>query len=181
MSTEIMQSSERIYQGKIIRVRRDAILVNGVKPAFREVVEHNGGVAVAALTEQNELLFARQLRYAYGEELLEIPAGKRDSEDEDPLACGMRELREETGATAEKFIPLGKVYPTPGYCTEIIWLFGCRINGVGDRDLDEDEDIAVERIPLEKAVEMVMNNEICDAKTQIAVLKMAELVRTGKI
>jgi ADP-ribose pyrophosphatase len=178
MSTEIMQSSERIYQGKIIRVRRDAILVNGVKPAFREIVEHNGGVAVAALTEQNELLFARQLRYAYGEELLEIPAGKRDSKDEDPLACGMRELREETGATAEQFIPLGKVYPTPGYCTEIIWLFGCRINGFGARDLDEDEDIAVERIPLEKAVEMVMNNEINDSKT-ICALMMARKILKG--
>lgn len=181
MSTEIMQSSEKIFNGKIIRVRRDAILVNGEKPAFREIVEHNGGVAVAALTDKNELLFARQLRYAYGENLLEIPAGKRDSKDEDPMACGMRELREETGAVSDQFVSLGKVYPTPGYCTEIIWLFGCRITGFGDRDLDEDEDIAVERIPIEKAVEMVMNNEIPDAKTQIAVLKMAELVRTGKI
>lgn len=181
MSTEIMQSSESIYQGKIIRVRRDKILVNGVKPAVREVVEHNGGVAVAALTEKNELLFVRQLRYAYGEMLMEIPAGKRDSKDEDPMACGKRELREETGARAAEFVPLGKLYPTPGYCNEIIWLFGCRITGFGDTDMDEDEDIEVERIPIEKAVEMVMNNEIPDAKTQIAVLKMAELVRTGRI
>ncbi len=75
---------------------------------------------MAALTDNNEVLFVKQFRYPYMEVVTEIPAGKHDSADEDPLACGKRELKEETGAEAEKFIPLGRLYPSPGYCGEVI-------------------------------------------------------------
>ena len=174
-------NAEYIYKGKIINVRRDtAELPNGAC-AFREVVEHPGGVTVAALTDNDELLFVRQFRYPYGEVILEIPAGKRDSRDEAPIECGRRELREETGATAENFFFLGELYPTPGYCNEIIRLWACRITGYGEQKLDEGEFLEVERLPLERAVEMVMNNEIEDSKTQIGILKTAQLVRAGKL
>ena len=73
------------------------------------------------------------------EEIYEIPAGKRDSINEDPLECGKRELKEETGATAEKFISLGELYPTPGYCGEIIWLYAAFGLDFGDQDPDDDE------------------------------------------
>ena len=119
--------AEYIYKGKIINVRRDkALLPNGAE-AFREVVEHPGGVTVAALTDKDEVLFVRQFRYPYEEVILEIPAGKRDSRDEAPLECGKRELREETGATAEKYISLGELYPTPGYCGEVIYMFAATV------------------------------------------------------
>ncbi len=174
-------TAEYIYEGRIIKLRRDTALLPNGATATREVIEHNGGVCVAALTDENELLFVRQFRYPYFETVLEIPAGKRDSADEDPLACGIRELREETGATAQKFIPLGELYPSPGYCGEIIWLFAATGLTFGEADLDEDEFLNVERIPLEKAVQMILSNEIKDAKTQAAVLKLKILKDSGKI
>ena len=173
--------AEYIYKGKIINVRRDkALLPNGAE-ALREVVEHPGGVTVAALTDKDEVLFVRQFRYPYEEVILEIPAGKRDSRDEAPLECGKRELREETGATAEKYIPLGELYPTPGYCGEVIYMFAATGLSFGDCDPDEDEFLEVERIPLERAVEMVLSGEIKDAKTQTAILKLKLLRDRGEI
>ncbi len=174
-------SAEYIYKGKIINVRRDeAELPNGAT-AFREVIEHPGGVCVAALTDNNEVLFVRQYRYPYGEVILEIPAGKRDRRDEEPLLCGKRELREETGAEAERFIFLGELYPTPGYCGEVIYMYAATGLTYKEQALDEDEFLSVEKIPLECAVDMVMSGELKDAKTQAAVLKLQYLKEHGRL
>jgi len=171
---------EIIYSGKIITLRvDDALLPNG-KTALREVVEHPGGVCVAALTDENELLFVRQFRYPYQEIVLELPAGKLDG-GEDPLEAGKRELMEETGAAAETYRPMGKLYPSPGYCGEVIHLFLATGLTFGDARPDEDEFLECERIPLEKAVEMVMNGEICDAKTIALVLKAANIFYKGEL
>lgn len=168
--TETPLEQEYVYKGKIINLRVDkALLPNGVH-AKREVVEHPGGVCVAALTEQNELLFVRQFRYPYQEVVLEIPAGKL-SPGEDPLACGKRELKEETGAEAARYEFLGKLYPSPGYCGEIIYMYLAEGLSFGEMNPDEDEFLEVERIPLEKAVQQILSGEIVDAKTQAAVLK----------
>ena len=172
-------SQEMIYQGKIINLRRDKAELENGRIATREVVEHPGGVCVAALTPENELLFVRQFRYPYSEVLLELPAGKRDR-TEAPLECGKRELREETGAIGTVYLSLGKLYPSPGYCGEIIHLYVCRVESFGSQNPDEDEFLKVERIPLNRAAEMVLNNEIPDAKTQVAVLKTQALVAAGK-
>ena len=170
-------SQDYRYRGRIINTRVDEARLENGAIALREVVEHPGGVCVAALTDERELLFVRQFRYPYGEVVLELPAGKRDKTNEDPLACGKRELLEETGATAERYRSLGKVYPTPGFCNEVIHLFLAEGLSFGEACPDEDEFVQVERIPLDVAVQMVMNNEIPDAKTQIAVLKTAMLVK----
>lgn len=173
--------AEYLYKGRIINVRRDeAELPNGMT-ALREVIEHPGGVCVAALTDENEVLMVSQYRYPYSEVIMEIPAGKRDSKDENPLECGIRELKEETGAVAEKFIFLGELYPTPGYCGEIIWLYAATGLTFGEQNPDEDEFLTVQKIPLEKAVDMIMSGEIKDAKTQTAVLKLKLLKDSGKI
>ncbi len=174
-------SSEYKFKGRIINLRQDTALLPNGNTATREVVEHPGGVCVAALTEQDELLFVRQWRYPYGEETLEIPAGKRDKKDEDPLECGKRELQEETGATAQHYIDLKPMYPTPGYINEVIYCFLATGLTFGEQNPDEDEFLDVLRIPLEKAVEMVLSGEIKDAKTQIAVLKVKVLRDAGKI
>ena len=179
--TEKQLTKEYIFKGKIINLRRDTALLPNNTEAIREVVEHNGGVCVAALTDDNEVLFVKQFRYPYMEEILEIPAGKRDSLNEDPLECGKRELKEETGATAKRFIPLGELYPTPGYCGEIIWMFAATDLDFGDQDPDDDEFLEVKKIPLEKAVEMILNGEIKDAKTQTAILKLKLLKDSGEI
>lgn len=174
-------SAEYMYKGKIISLRRDKALLPNGNTATREVVEHNGGVCVAALTDNDEVLFVRQFRYPYMEIIPEIPAGKRDKADEDPLECGIRELKEETGATAEKFIPLGKLYPSPGYCGEIIWMYAATGLSYGEQNPDDDEFLTVEKIPLNKAVEMILLGEITDAKTQAAVLKLKVLKDKGKL
>lgn len=171
---------EYVYKGKIINIRvDDALLPNG-KTAKREVVEHNGGVCVVALTDQDEVFLVKQFRYPYMEEIFEVPAGKRDG-DENPLDCGIRELREETGMIAEKLIPLGQLYPSPGYCGEIIWLYAAVGLTKGECDPDEDEFLEAVKIPIATVIEMILRGEIKDAKTQTAVLKVAELRRQGKL
>ena len=174
-------TSNYLFKGRIINLRQDTALLPNGNTATREVIEHPGGVCVAALTDNDELLFVRQWRYPYMEETLEIPAGKRDRLDEDPLECGKRELREETGATAESYIDLQPMYPTPGYINEVIYCYLATGLTFGETDPDEDEFLDVLRIPLERAVEMVLSGEIKDAKTQIAVLKVKVLRDAGKI
>lgn len=169
-----------VYEGKIINVRRDtAELLNG-KHSIREVVEHSGGVCVAALTDDNELIFVRQFRYPYMQVLLELPAGKLEK-GENPFEAGKRELEEETGTVAGKYYDLGKFYPTPGYCGEIIYLYAASQLKSTSMNPDEDEFLEVEKIHIDKAVEMVLNGEIPDGKTQTLVLRVAEMLRRGII
>lgn len=162
---------EYIYRGKVLTLRVDKALLPNGKTTTREVVEHNGGVCVVPLTPENEVLMVEQFRYPYGTPVLEIPAGKRDSKTEPPLDCGRRELREETGATAEHMTFLGELYPTPGYCGEIIYMYLAQGLTYGQTDPDEDEFLNLKKIPLQTAVQMVLNGEIKDAKTQTALLK----------
>lgn len=166
-----------VYRGKIINVRRDDAMLPDGKPCLREVVEHPGGVCVAALTDENELLFVRQFRYPYGEVLLELPAGKLEY-GEDPLLAGQRELAEETGAAAAQYEALGLFYPSPGYCGEIIYLYLARGLTFDAPSPDADEFLLCERIPLEQAAQMVLRGEIRDGKTQAAVLKV--LLQRGR-
>ena len=164
-------SADYKYRGRIINLRVDTALLPNGSSATREVVEHPGGVCVAALTEDGYLLFVRQFRYPYQKVLLELPAGKLDP-GEDPLEAGKRELREETGAEAARYESLGELYPSPGYCGEIIHLYAATGLTFGQMSPDEDEVLEVEKIPLEEAARMVLDNEIADAKTQAAVLKV---------
>ena len=165
-------SQDYKYKGKIVNMRVDeALLPNGQK-ALREVVEHPGGVCIAAVTDQRELLFVRQFRYPYEEIVTELPAGKLER-GEDPLEAGKRELAEETGATAARYTSLGKLYPTPGYCGEIIHLYMAEGLTFAAANPDEDEFLEAERIPLREAVKLVMAGQLPDAKTQVAVLKVA--------
>ena len=176
--TEKPIEQEYRYKGKIVNLRVDkALLPNGAQ-ATREVVEHPGGVCVAALTDEEELLFVRQFRYPYQEVLLEIPAGKL-TPGEDPLACGMRELKEETGASAAQYESLGRLYPSPGDCGEVIHMYMATGLSYGEMQPDEDEFLEVEKIPLEEAVRRILSGEITDAKTQAAVLKVY-VKRRGK-
>lgn len=174
-------SAEYKYKGKIVSLRLDDALLPNGQTAKREVIEHNGGVCVAALDSDYNLLMVKQFRYPYGEVIYEIPAGKRNSLDEDPLLCGQRELKEETGATAEKYTFLGELYPTPAYCGEIIWIYAATGLSFGDAEPDEDEFLSLEKIPFEKALNMVLSNEIKDAKTQVAILKLNLLIKNGEI
>lgn len=168
-------SSEQKFDGKVVKLFVDqAELENGEK-VIREVIKHPGGVCILPLDEDNNVLMVRQFRYPSHKVLLEIPAGKMEY-GEDHRECGLRELKEETGCTCDEFTYLGNLIPTPAYDTEVIHMYLARGLHSGEQKLDADEFLDVEKIPLDKAVEMVMNNEIADAKTQIALLKTKQML-----
>lgn len=165
---ETTLSSEKIYDGRIISLRKDEIITEkGVKQS-REVVSHGGGAAVLVV-KNGKILLERQFRYPYGEILWEIPAGKRDK-GEDYTETAKRELEEETGYVAEKLVKLFEIYPTPGYTNEVIGIFKAEGLKKGVLHFDEDEDITSVWIPEEKVFEMIENGEIKDGKTLIALL-----------
>ena len=172
--------SETKFDGRIITVKLDDVELENGTTSKREIVCHNGGVCAVVLTENDEILLVRQFHYPYKEVLLELPAGKL-KKGEDPFEAVKREQEEETGTTGKNYVYLGDLYPTPGYCGEIIRIWACRVDTVCAQNLDEGEFLEVERIPLKKAVEMVLNNEIPDSKTQVGILKAAVLVENGKL
>ena len=178
--TEKTLKETTIFDGRIIRVHVDDIELPNGKPATREIVEHPGGVCVAALTDRNTLTFVRQYRYPYHKVLLELPAGKLEK-GEDPLTAGLRELEEECGLKASRVHSLGCVYPTVAYCSEIIYLFLATGLTETKQHFDEDEFLETVELSLDEAVEMVMNNEITDSKTVAMVLKIARLKETGAL
>ena len=178
--TEKTVASKEIFNGRVLHMFHDTVELSDGSTSLREIVRHPGGVCVAALDHDNNLLFVRQFRYPYAEEVLELPAGKLEK-GSTPLENGKRELLEETGAVGCSYISLGQVYPSPGYTDEIIHLYACRIARQGESRPDAGEFLNVEKIPLDKAVELVLNNMVFDAKTQIAVLKTKLLLDSGRI
>lgn len=173
-------NSTMLYEGKIINLRRDQVQLEDGRTTMREVVEHHGGVAVLAVDENDQILFVSQFRYPFGKVLLELPAGKLEK-GEDPAECGRRELLEECGCHAKTFQPLAELYPTCAYDTEIIHVFYAEGLTNGKQNLDPGEFLTVEKIPIDKAVELVLSGEIPDAKTQLGILKYKMLRDAGRI
>ncbi len=172
--------SEYKFKGRIVNLRFDKVSLPDGTEASREIVEHNGGVGVIAVDGDGCVWLVRQYRHPYGEVIYEIPAGKLEI-GEEPLECGKRELYEETGCTAENWRSLGKVYPTPGYCGETIHLFLATGISSGESHPDEGELICTHSVKFESALEMVLNGEIKDAKTQIALMKLKLLYEGNEI
>ena len=168
--TEKTIARSTAFQGCLLRLDVDTVELPDGNTAPREYIRHPGGVGVVALTEDKEVLLVRQYRYPYAEILTEIPAGKRDL-GEEPLVTGMRELEEETGYRAATYTPLGTMYPTPGCCDEVVYLYLATDLTAADAHPDQDEFLEVERCPLDEMVARVLAGEITDAKTQIAILK----------
>ena len=162
--------SEEKYKGVIVRVRLDEAELHTGKHVRREVVEHPGGVAIFPVDEEQNCYMVRQYRYPFGRMLLEVPAGKLEY-GEDPFACAVRELSEETGFEADEMIDLGCCYTSPGFSTEVLHIYLALGLHAGNSHPDPDEYLNVEKIPLQTLSEMVMRNEISDGKTVIAILK----------
>lgn len=160
-------SQETIFEGKIISVHKDTVLLPNGKTATREVVRHPGAVAIVAMLE-GKILLVSQYRYVIGKETLEIPAGKIDS-GEEPLVCAQRELREETGYKGELEY-LGVFNTSPGFADEAIYLYFAKNLIWSPLDADEDEFLGVSEIPWNEAVDMVKNKQIQDAKTALGIL-----------
>lgn len=173
--TERTLSREDKFKGQFFDIHVDQVSLPGGRQSFREVADHCPGVAVLALDDRNNVLTVTQYRYVFGKPLLEIPAGKLD-EGEDPAAGALRELREETGAVPDQFIPMGHFYPSPGCFGEVLYLFLAKGLQMNDAKPDEDEFLIQERIPFDEMVHRCVNGEIEDAKTIIAVLKAKVLL-----
>lgn len=173
---EIQVSSKDIFNGRILHLANDEVRLPNGEISSREVIRHIGAVCIIPITEDNEVIVERQFRYAVGEVLTEIPAGKLDYRDEDRLEAAKRELREETGYSADEWTDLGIFYPAAAYSDEKITLYMARNLHLGERDLDEDEFINVVKIPIENLIEDVMSGKITDNKTQMAIMKAARIL-----
>ena len=161
-------SRKAVFNGKILDVYLDEIRLEDGRAASREVVEHHGGVVILAVVE-GEVLLVRQYRHPAGQSLLELPAGKLEK-GEDPAACALRELEEETGYRAATLRDLGRFYATPGYSSEIFYLYQAQNLTQTAQRLDPDEFLEVERLPLKEALTACTDGRIKDAKTALALM-----------
>lgn len=162
-------SSRRVYEGKILNLRVDQVLLPNGKESGREVVEFSQAVAVVALTDEGKVLLVSQYRYPVGEVLWEIPAGKMDPQ-ENPEACARRELKEETGYTAASVVKLTEFYTTPGFTNELMHVFLAQDLTAGEQSPDEDEFVEVAVVTLQEALEMTFNGKIRDGKSIVGLL-----------
>ncbi len=162
---------EVVFQGKIIHVRHDHVELENGRVALREVIVHPGAVVMLAVHEGYTYM-VRQYRYCIGRELLEVPAGKLEK-DEDHRAAAIRELKEETGAVAGRLEYLGEVFPTAGMYTEVFHMYFAGELDFGEACPDEDEFLSVEKVKLTDLEAMIANGTMTDAKT-ICIYSMAK-------
>ncbi len=166
-------SGESVYDGKLLHVHRDKVLLPNGNEAVREWIKHPGAAAVLPVLEDGSLILVRQYRYPVGRVTIEIPAGKLDVPGEDPLDCARRELKEETGYTAERYTKFFALATTVGFSDEWIHIYLAEELTPGQDCPDEDEFIHTLRVPWGKALSMVLDNTIVDAKTAAAILAYA--------
>lgn len=154
-----------IYKGKILTLRKDDVTLPDGSAAIREIIEHSGGACVV-YEEDGNFLFVKQYRYAYGEEVLEIPAGKLNA-GEDPKLAGIRELEEEAGIRVLDAKLIFVAYPSPGYTNEKIYIYRAEKGERTQAHLDDGEFLNVVWIDKRTVWEMLQKGEIKDAKTII--------------
>lgn len=171
---------KEIYKGDVLHVVKDTVELPNGREATREMCLHVGAVCVIPLLSDGRVIMERQYRYPHNRVFFEIPAGKLNFAGEDPLEAAKRELREETGAVAKTYTPLGPFVPSPAIVSERIHMYLAEDLSFGDRELDEDEFLDVEYVDFDKLYEMVIAGEIEDAKTQIAVLKLKVILEKRK-
>ncbi len=171
---EKVVTSERIYDGRVIDVRKDVIELPNHRTATREVVEHPGAAAIVPLLEGEKILVIKQYRHPTEEVLLEIPAGTL-KENEKPEECASRELMEETGCRAEELNKIVSCYLAPGYSSEVIHIYLAEGISQSEREPDADENIQVSTISLHEAEQKIKAGEIRDAKTIIGILYVLSL------
>ncbi|WP_068278346.1 NUDIX domain-containing protein [Aldersonia kunmingensis] len=174
--------SETLYEGAIIALRRDQVVMPDGHPAAREVVEHYGAVAVAAIDESDRLVLVRQYRHPVGARLLELPAGLLDSPGEDPLDAAKRELAEETGLAACTWSVLVDIALSPGFTDEALRIYLAEDLTEIERPEPEHEEIDLElvRMPLADVVALVFSGEVVNATAVAGVLSVAA-ARAGHV
>ena len=168
-------SSEKIFEGKIIKLFFDKVMLPNKKLATREKVWHPGAVAVVPLTSNNEIILIKQYRYPVEEVLIEIPAGKLDK-DEIPSDCAKRELQEEVGAVGGNLIHLTSFHTTPGFSNELLHLYLAINFEKKENNPDEDEFLQILNVPIKECIDWVFEGKIKDAKSIIGILMANEYI-----
>ena len=174
--TETQVSSEEIFDGAVLHVFKDQISLPDGRTAERELIRHVGAVCVVPVTEDKDVVLVRQYRYPIAQPVIEIPAGRLDYPGEDRLEAAKRELREETGYTADRWTEIGLYYGAPAFSDEKITIYLAEGLHRGEQDPDEDEFLEVFEMPLSKLAKMVIAGEIVDGKTQVGILKAAQIL-----
>ncbi len=177
MDEELIETkvkSETIYDGVLLHVRRDTVKLPNGNEAKREWIKHPGASSVIPIFPDGQIILVKQYRYPIEKITLEVPAGKLDSPDEDPLECAIRELSEETGYTSGNIYKLTTIATTVGFSNEMIHLYAAEDLQEGKQHTDEDEFINVIKVPLSEAMRMVEDGRIIDAKSIISILMLAE-------
>jgi len=163
--TEKTLNVNKIYKGKILDLENVEVLLPNGKTSKREIVRHNGAVAIIAYKDEDTVIFVEQYRKAVEKVLLEIPAGKIEK-GEDLLQCAARELEEETGFKSDSLTYLGKIVASPGFCDEYIHIYKAKDLYPGDETLgDDDEFIGIREIKVDDVKGMIKDGSIEDAKT----------------
>ena len=168
-----VQASKELYTGRVMALRADEVLMPGGRVAVREIVEHPGAVAIAALDADDRLMMIHQYRHAVGRRLWELPAGLLDVRGEDPLVTAQRELTEETGLAASEWSVLVDVTPSPGFTDEAVRVYLARgLSEVGrpEHTDDEEADLTTRWVSLPVAVRMALSGTIVNATTVAGVL-----------
>lgn len=164
--------TRRAFDGHLVKLDVLDVRLPDGNTSQREIVQHPGAVAMIPLDDNQNVLLVRQFRTAADDVILEIPAGTLYP-GEDPKACAIRELQEETGYKPNKIEPLDGIYTAPGYTTEFIHLFLTTELVESTLEADADEFIEVVRIPLAEAIRRVEQGEILDGKTVTGLLRVA--------
>jgi len=172
---EKTEKREDIFSGRVFEIHKDEVVLSDGTRAFREVVEHSGGVCVAAVDENKNILLVKQYRYPLKKVTVEVPAGKLEP-SEDPMDAAIRELSEETGYDAGKLIKVGTFLSSPGFCSEKLHFYLATDLIPGKQHLDDGELLRCIKIPLQQAVDMVLSDEIDDGKTKALILLADKIV-----
>jgi ADP-ribose pyrophosphatase len=177
MTDHERKSSERVYEGKLLKIDRDRVKLPNGRETTLEMVRHPGAAAIVPFITPDDILLIRQFRYAAGGFIYEVPAGTLNP-GENPESCARREVEEESGHRAGRLQRLASIYTTPGFTDEVIHLYAAfDLTPVG-QNLDHDEVLTVERMPLAEAVARIGRGEIVDSKT-ICALLLAERAKHG--
>lgn len=174
---EIINEQSVLYDGTVVHLEKWKVTLPDGKPAVREVVLHRGAAAIVPVDDEGNTYLVRQFRAPLKRILLEIPAGKLDTANEDRLLAAKRELREETGFSAERWTHLVDLATTPGFCSEVISLYLARGLTRGETEFDDDEFLDVVKMPFRQAAEMAARGEIEDGKTVSALLLAERAMR----
>jgi ADP-ribose pyrophosphatase len=166
MPFELLKS-EVLMKGRAFAIRRDSVKMLDGHETKLDIIEHSGSVVLIPVDENGNVLLVRQYRHATGGDLLELPAGTLEA-DEDPEVCAAREIREETGMAASTLMKLGEFYLAPGYSTELMVVFLATGLSPSPLETDEDEFLSVESVPVPEAIRMAERGEIPDAKSLAA-------------